>query len=126
MQAKKRIPSKSWGCSSAGRAPALQAGGQEFDPPHLHQRDEDKNKPNERKAKQICRFFFYKEQLRRIFVVLRSKIEHIVFETKISVVKIAKHRTTASFYGFAKQNRAHCARSKNLGSKNCKAIFTGA
>ena len=29
---------KVWGCSSAGRAPALQAGGQEFDPPHLHQR----------------------------------------------------------------------------------------
>ena len=26
-----------WGCSSAGRAPALQAGGQEFEPPHLHQ-----------------------------------------------------------------------------------------
>ena len=26
------------GCSSAGRAPALQAGGQEFDPPHLHHR----------------------------------------------------------------------------------------
>ena len=25
-----------WGCSSAGRAPALQAGGQEFDPPYLH------------------------------------------------------------------------------------------
>ena len=25
-------------CSSAGRAPALQAGGQEFDPPHLHHR----------------------------------------------------------------------------------------
>ena len=24
-----------WGCSSAGRAPALQAGGQEFDSPHL-------------------------------------------------------------------------------------------
>ena len=31
-------PSKSWGRSSAGRAPALQAGGQEFDSPHLHQR----------------------------------------------------------------------------------------
>ena len=27
------------GCSSAGRAPALQAGGQEFDPPQLHQMD---------------------------------------------------------------------------------------
>ena len=26
-----------WGCSSAGRAPALQAGGQGFDSPHLHQ-----------------------------------------------------------------------------------------
>ena len=25
-----------WGCSSAGRAPALHAGGQEFEPPHLH------------------------------------------------------------------------------------------
>ena len=28
--------SMSWGCSSSGRAPALQAGGKEFDPPHLH------------------------------------------------------------------------------------------
>ncbi len=26
------------GYSSAGRAPALQAGGQEFEPPYLHQR----------------------------------------------------------------------------------------
>ena len=26
----------SWGCSSVGRASALQAGGQEFDSPHLH------------------------------------------------------------------------------------------
>ena len=26
-----------WGCSSAGRAPALQAGGREFEPHHLHQ-----------------------------------------------------------------------------------------
>ena len=25
-----------WGCSSVGRAPALQAGGQEFEPLHLH------------------------------------------------------------------------------------------
>ena len=28
---------KNWGCSSAGRASALHAEGQEFDPPHLHQ-----------------------------------------------------------------------------------------
>ena len=26
-----------WGCSSAGRAPALQAGGRRFEPDHLHQ-----------------------------------------------------------------------------------------
>ena len=32
-----------WGCSSAGRAPALHAGGQEFDPPHLHQGLRKKN-----------------------------------------------------------------------------------
>ena len=32
-----RPESETWGCSSAGRAPALHAGGQEFDPPHLHQ-----------------------------------------------------------------------------------------
>ena len=31
------IRSPFWGCSSAGRAPALQAGGQGFDSPHLHQ-----------------------------------------------------------------------------------------
>ena len=28
--------SDEWGCSSAGRAPALQAGGQRFEPAHLH------------------------------------------------------------------------------------------
>ena len=28
---------RAWGCSSAGRAPGLQPGGQRFDPAHLHQ-----------------------------------------------------------------------------------------
>ena len=32
---------KTRGCSSAGRAPALQAGGREFEPHHLHQRAPD-------------------------------------------------------------------------------------
>ncbi len=27
---------RDWGCSSVGRAPALQAGGQRFDPVQLH------------------------------------------------------------------------------------------
>ena len=31
----RRLPDL-WGCSSAGRAPALQAGGQEFESLHLH------------------------------------------------------------------------------------------
>ena len=31
---------KRWGCSSAGRAPALQAGGHGFDSHHLHQNHE--------------------------------------------------------------------------------------
>ena len=31
------VPVILWGCSSAGRAPALQAGGQRFDSAHLHQ-----------------------------------------------------------------------------------------
>ena len=32
-----------WGCSSAGRAPALQAGGRQFDSVHLHQRERQRN-----------------------------------------------------------------------------------
>ena len=31
-----RYSLREWGCSSAGRAPALQAGGQRFDPAQLH------------------------------------------------------------------------------------------
>ena len=38
-----------WGCSSAGRAPALQAGGQEFDSPHLHQRGGSRQAPTRTK-----------------------------------------------------------------------------
>ena len=37
----KDVPKKEmeiWGFSSAGRAPALQAGGQRFDPANLHQK----------------------------------------------------------------------------------------
>ena len=33
--------SKRWGCSSVGRAPALQAGGRRFDSDHLHHRAND-------------------------------------------------------------------------------------
>ena len=44
-----------WGISSVGRAPALQAGGQEFDPPHLHHRaSEDGNDDRTPKIKWAC------------------------------------------------------------------------
>ena len=43
------------GYSSAGRAPALQAGGQEFDPPYLHQ---------DEKITKIC--YFLGEGLRNL------------------------------------------------------------
>ena len=41
---------RKWGCSSAGRAPALHAGGQEFDPPHLHQQEFRRKNDREKKA----------------------------------------------------------------------------
>ena len=42
-----------WGCSSVGRAPALQAGGHEFESHHLHESNEEnvrggRTKPSER------------------------------------------------------------------------------
>ena len=37
-----------WGCSSVGRAPALQAGGQEFESLHLHESRRDKSSVHER------------------------------------------------------------------------------
>ena len=45
VQALKKTLSVEWGCSSVGRAPALQAGGQEFESLHLHQgrREEGKS-----------------------------------------------------------------------------------
>ena len=38
------------GCSSAGRAPALQAGGQGFDSPHLHQSASSRKVREERES----------------------------------------------------------------------------
>ena len=40
----KRDPKNQWGCSSVGRAPALQAGGQEFESLHLHQDERSSEK----------------------------------------------------------------------------------
>ena len=44
-----------WGYSSAGRAPALQAGGRRFDPDYLHQRaSEDENDDRRQKLTWAC------------------------------------------------------------------------
>ena len=40
----KKKPLVVWGCSSVGRAPALQAGGQEFESLHLHQSGKKRGK----------------------------------------------------------------------------------
>ena len=43
---------KFWGCSSVGRAPALQAGGRQFEPDQLHQ-NKMKPKRQERKERHL-------------------------------------------------------------------------
>ena len=44
-----------WGCSSVGRAPALQAGGQEFESLHLHSsKDVTKKLPVMIAYKELC------------------------------------------------------------------------
>ena len=42
------LSAKFWGCSSVGRAPALQAGGRQFEPDQLHQ---NKTKPKRQERK---------------------------------------------------------------------------
>ena len=44
-----------WGFSSAGRAPALQAGGQRFDPANLHQRQTEVKKSKDGPIAQLAR-----------------------------------------------------------------------
>ena len=43
-----------WGCSSVGRAPALQAGGQEFESLHLHSSEKDESVAVMPAHKKLC------------------------------------------------------------------------
>ena len=45
-----------WGCSSVGRAPALQAGGQEFESLHLHAGNEQCIVQKIQNVKLACKF----------------------------------------------------------------------
>ena len=49
---RKKKNAKFWGCSSVGRAPALQAGGRQFEPDQLHQ-NKMKPKRQERKERHL-------------------------------------------------------------------------
>ena len=51
---------KIWGFSSAGRAPALQAGGQRFDPANLHQDSKEDKRLTEVPWKQDASLSFLK------------------------------------------------------------------
>src|SRR6266446_6591183 len=57
-----------WACSSAGRAPALQAGGRRFDPGHVHQ-------PS------ACNFNHLLIRLVLNFVKLGNPWEHSIFKS---------------------------------------------
>ena len=46
-----------WGCSSVGRAPALQAGGQEFESLHLHAGNEQCIVLEGQNVKYACKFW---------------------------------------------------------------------
>ena len=54
------LSSTTWGFSSAGRAPALQAGGQRFDPANLHQDSKEDKKLTEVPWKQDASLSFLK------------------------------------------------------------------
>ena len=47
LEKKMRAPVETWGCSSAGRAPALQAGGHGFESHHLHQQVDIESEHND-------------------------------------------------------------------------------
>ena len=73
-----------WGCSSVGRAPALQAGGQEFESLHLHLSDISDNiilYLENRILKKMIKYLFYKKMIRDI----RGKQTTALFVGKTNV-----------------------------------------
>ena len=70
-----------WGCSSVGRAPALQAGGQEFESLHLHSSE---RMPigftgDDSMQKKLCVMMTGKTV--RIEEELKVSFKHLLFET---------------------------------------------
>ena len=67
----------SWGCSSVGRAPALQAGGQEFESLHLHS--------PKRKLRRRAETYALREQSSLSRVQARYKIKYFDLLTNASI-----------------------------------------
>ena len=72
----RRVPDL-WGCSSVGRAPALQAGGHEFESHHLHEdKDESNRQMNESSGRELAHrheLLFRLQDIRRISVTKKTK-----------------------------------------------------
>ena len=72
-----------WGCSSVGRAPALQAGGQEFESLHLHS---PKRKPRRR-----AETYALREQSSLSRMQARYKIKYFDLLTNASISRKSNH-----------------------------------
>ena len=71
-----------WGCSSAGRAPALQAGGHRFEPVHLHFPFSTAKRTE--KGKSPGGSWFTKEALMAHLVLLTSLVSFVAEKIKVS------------------------------------------
>ena len=72
-----------WGCSSVGRAPALQAGGQEFESLHLHS--------PKRKLRRRAETYALREQSSLGRVQARYKIKYFDLLTNASISRESNH-----------------------------------
>ena len=62
-----------WGCSSVGRAPALQAGGQEFESLHLHSVSKD----NKKDIMETDTATYLENRILKIKIILTKKYQDI-------------------------------------------------
>ena len=60
-----------WGCSSVGRAPALQAGGQEFESLHLHSVSKD----NKKDIRETDTATYLENRILKIKIILKRNIK---------------------------------------------------
>ena len=79
-----------WGCSSVGRAPALQAGGQEFESLHLHS--------PKRKLRRCAETYALREQSSLSRVQARYKIKYFDLLTNASISRKSNHLILHTYF----------------------------